>query len=72
LPRNELRRADGLHDELRLPAIAMRRHHHAPRERIRHVRPVILAHAEMIGGIMGWLDEDFALEQGPAPDTQAA
>jgi rhodanese-related sulfurtransferase len=27
---------------------------------------------EMIGGITGWLDEDFALERGPAVDTQAA
>lgn len=27
---------------------------------------------EMIGGITGWLDEDFALEREPAHDTQAA
>jgi len=27
---------------------------------------------EMIGGITGWRDEDFALEQGAARDTQAA
>ena len=27
---------------------------------------------EMIGGITGWCDEDFALERGPTTDTQAA
>ena len=27
---------------------------------------------EMIGGITGWIDENFALERGPAADTQAA
>jgi rhodanese-related sulfurtransferase len=27
---------------------------------------------EMIGGITGWMDENFALEQGSAQNTQAA
>lgn len=27
---------------------------------------------EMVGGITGWRDEEFALERGPALDTQAA
>jgi rhodanese-related sulfurtransferase len=27
---------------------------------------------EMIGGMTGWMDENFALEQGAAQDTQAA
>ena len=27
---------------------------------------------EMIGGVTGWRDEDFALERDAAPETQAA
>ena len=35
---------DRLHDELRLAAVAMRRHHHAAREHVGDLRPVVLAH----------------------------